>query len=266
MCNYFQCWLQLLTEFCLRNSIRESEKFQSQLRPIYHQAEVLQCWSMLSDVSFAEVVTGRFCALADYQYAFASRGTDRGLLINLLKSASEFYSFVNTMSCFSSAKRRCYLRAICEILLKPSLQIVRADSESFRNCVLNLLTDIESFALSCEDSSVKNHEIKLLIDEALILISANAEAVEVYFVVFEEWLESSKDSPILIHLINRMSQSYNLAQETNKKFSCLLELCVDVYFQTEREIRAENNASKNELFPSLSEVNLFLNLKRFHFF
>ena len=41
-----KCWLQLLTEFCLRDSIRESPLFDSMLRPVYNQAEVLQCWSM----------------------------------------------------------------------------------------------------------------------------------------------------------------------------------------------------------------------------
>jgi hypothetical protein len=36
-----KCWLHLLTEFCLRDSIRETTKFQTQLKPIYAQAETL---------------------------------------------------------------------------------------------------------------------------------------------------------------------------------------------------------------------------------
>ena len=115
-----KCWLQLLTEFCLRDSVRESSKFDAMLRPVYNQAEVLQCWSMLSDTSYAEVVIQRFSACADYRYAFASRGLDRGLLINILKASAEFYSLAyrSSLSCFSSAKRRCYLKALCELLLK----------------------------------------------------------------------------------------------------------------------------------------------------
>lgn len=42
---------------------------------------------MLSDAAYSSVVIERFCAAADYSYAFASRGTDRGLLMMLLKAA-----------------------------------------------------------------------------------------------------------------------------------------------------------------------------------
>lgn len=73
-----KCWLQLLTEFCLRDCVRESNQFDTLLKPVYNQAEFLQCWSMLSDTSYSEVVMNKFCASADYHYAFASRGTDKG--------------------------------------------------------------------------------------------------------------------------------------------------------------------------------------------
>lgn len=79
--------LQTLSEFCLRDAVRESSRFELVLRPVYNQAEVLQCWSMLSDAAYSSVVIERFCAAADYSYAFASRGTDRGLLMMLLKAA-----------------------------------------------------------------------------------------------------------------------------------------------------------------------------------
>ena len=72
-----KCWLQLLTEFCLRDSIRESQQFDTLLRPVFNQAEVLQSWSMLSDTSYMDVVMNKFCPSADYHYVFASRGTDR---------------------------------------------------------------------------------------------------------------------------------------------------------------------------------------------
>ena len=144
-----KCWLQLLVEFCLRDSIRESPLFEATLRPVFNQAEVLPCWSMLSDASYAEVVTQRFAALADHTYALASRGLARGLCVNVLKAAAEFYA-PTALSCFSSPKRRCYLRAMCELLLKPTLQVVKEDGESFQNCILNLLTDIETLAMSSD--------------------------------------------------------------------------------------------------------------------
>jgi len=188
-----KCWLHLLTEFCLRDSIRESPKFESMLRPIYSQAEILECWSMLSDESYSDVVINRFCQIADFRYAFASRGTDRGLLMNLLKSSAEFYSLAqsnNFLSSFSSAKRRLYLKALTEILLKPSAQTIRLEIESFQNCIMNLLTDIETF---------------------------------------------SKDSPILIDFINRISKNYSLVTSSNNAeiYCNLLELCVEVFFQTD---------------------------------
>lgn len=95
-----KCILQMLSEFCLRESVRDSARFEMILKPVYNQAEVLQCWSMLSDTAYSSVVVDRFCAGADYLYAFASRGTDRGLLMIVLKSAGKilfttlFYSFI----------------------------------------------------------------------------------------------------------------------------------------------------------------------------
>jgi hypothetical protein len=254
-----KCWLQLLTEFCLRDNVRESAQFDTLLRPIYNQAEVLQCWSMLSDTSYSDVVMQRFCALADYRYAFASRGVDRGLLINILKSSAEFYSLAyrNSLSCFSSAKRRCYLKAICELLLKPTAQTIKADNESFQNCILNLLTDIETFSISASDDpsgdSNLKHQIQLLIDEFLFLISSNQnkQAAEIYTSMFESWICSSRDSPILLHLINRLSRNYNLltTSVSNEKYCNLIELCLEVYFETNRS----NIDTENSLTLSSSE-------------
>lgn len=83
-----KCILQMLCEFCLRESVRgDAAKFETILRPVYNQAEILQCWSMLSDTAYSSVVVDRFCTCADYLYAFASRGTDRGLIMVVLKSA-----------------------------------------------------------------------------------------------------------------------------------------------------------------------------------
>ncbi len=128
-----KCWLQLLTEFCLRDAVRDSPQFERLLRPIYNQAEILQCWSMLSDTSYADVVLNKFVTIADHHYAFASRGTDKGLLLNLLKASAEFYSLAdrNLLSCFSSAKRRCYLKALCQILLKPNEQTVKKGNNNY---------------------------------------------------------------------------------------------------------------------------------------
>ncbi|CAF0782953.1 unnamed protein product [Brachionus calyciflorus] len=239
-----RCFLQLLTEFCLRDSIRESDRFDTLLRPVYNQAEVLQCWSMLSDNSYSSIVMERFLPSADYRYVFASRGTDRGLLMILLKSAAEFYSLAerNSLSCFSSAKRRTYLKVICELLLKPSVQVVKTDLESFQNCIMNLLTDIETFSISAvTENSINslnlNHEIQLLIDESLCLITQGDTSLnEIYQSLFESWLSSSKDSPILTHFINRLSRNYNLliSEKNNEKYCRLLELCIEVFYETSR--------------------------------
>ena len=133
---------------------------------------------MLSDTSYADVLMNRFCARADHHYAFASRGTDRGLLISLLKASAEFTSLAdhNLLSCFSSAKRRCFLRALCTILLKPSAATMSGELDAFQTCVMNLLTDIETFAVAASDSEQTGnkhlkHEIQLLIDECLVLIN-----------------------------------------------------------------------------------------------
>lgn len=242
-----KCLLQVLAEFCLRDAVRESNKFDSLLRPVYNQAEVLQCWSMLSDTSYSCVVLDRFCPDADYVYAFASRGTDRGLLMNLLKSAAEFYTLAdrNSLSCFSSAKRRCYLKAICHLLLKPTLQTIKTDLDSFQNCIMNLLTDIETFSISAtstnnqtavndESNSNLRQEIQLLIDECLALIVSdrNKTVSDQYKLMFESWLCSSKDSPILTHFINRISRNYSLlvASNNSESYCNLLELCLEVYF------------------------------------
>jgi hypothetical protein len=279
-----KCWLQLLTEFCLRDNIRESNQFDDLLRPIYNQAEVLQCWSMLSDTSYKDVVLNRFCQFADYHYAFATRGTDRGLLMNLLKSSGEFYSLAdrNSISCFSSAKRRCYLKAVCHLLLKPSINIIKLDIESFQNCIINLLTDIETFSISavssvgvddyhnvCNNSTLNNtnnlnikNEIQLLIDECLSLISYNndQQVTGVYRNLFESWLSSSKDSPILIHFINRISRNFDLLIPPNSNtfeiYCSLLELCLDVYFEMNRSNNDfDNTAKKNAIILNDNLIN-----------
>ena len=38
--DFLKCWLHLLTEFCMRDSIRESKQFDTRLRPVFNQAEV----------------------------------------------------------------------------------------------------------------------------------------------------------------------------------------------------------------------------------
>jgi hypothetical protein len=278
-----KCWLQLLAEFCLRDSIRESNQFDGLLRPIYNQAEVLQCWSMLSDTSYSDVVLNRFCQIADYHYAFATRGTDRGLLMNLLKSAGEFYSLTdrNSISCFSSAKRRCYLKAVCHLLLKPSISTIKLDIESFQNCVINLLTDIETFSISAVSSAAAEdfqnisnngndtinslnikHEIQLLIDECLTLISYNndQQVSHIYRSLFESWLSSSKDSPILTHFINRISRNFDMLTAPNtssfENYCNLLELCLDVFFETNRSNDdLESSAKKNAILLNDNLIN-----------
>jgi hypothetical protein len=123
---------------------------------------------------------------------------------------------------------------------------------------MNLLTDIETFSISAAssasnaatstdgsgggDSTSLNHEIQLLIDECLVLVVGGGQQKEVgdkYRVMFESWLESSKDSPILTHFINRISRSYNLliASSSSETYCQFLELCLDVFFETNREGR-----------------------------
>lgn len=122
---------------------------------------------------------------------------------------------------------------------------------------MNLLTDIETFSISAAssasnaatstdgsggggDSTSLNHEIQLLIDECLVLVVGGGQQKDVgdkYRVMFESWLESSKGSPILTHFINRISRSYNLliASSSSETYCQFLELCLDVFFETNRE-------------------------------
>lgn len=280
-----KCLLNLLTEFCLRDQIRDSTQFDKLLRPVYNQAEALPHWSLLSDTSYSEVVIDRFCqnAQVDYRFVLASRGTERGLLINLLKSAAEFYTVMSadrsSISCFSSVKRRLYLRALCHVLLNDrhvSAQIFRNQADAFQTCVMNLLTDIETFSMSSASSSASSssswlkHEIELLIDECLGLVStSNLELSDFFQTIFESWLSSSKDSPILINFINRLSRSYDLYHmKQAEKYSRLLEMCLEVYFENKPanantemiELNILINNSKNELgqLPAKSSWRLLM--------
>lgn len=147
--------------------------------------------------------------------------------------------------------------------MKPTLQTIRQESEAFKHCIINLLTDIETFSISVvgtnnqpaitDDSSNYNaalsnnnlsltHEIQLLIDECLVLIVGAAGSIrqpvcDQYRGMFESWLVSSRDSPILSHFINRISRNYNLliASSTSESYCHLLELCLDIFFETDRE-------------------------------
>ncbi len=285
MNDLLKCFLSLLSEFCLRDSIRESANFEKSLKPIYNQAEILPHWSMLSDESYASVLLEKFCPNADYKYAMATRGTERGLLINVLKSAAEFYTIHTldhqSISCFSSAKRRIYLRSICNLLLKPQVnqQVLKNCVDQFQNCIMNLLTDIETFSMSSMTSNTSSqylkHEIELLIDECLCLLNSNInsatislEVIEFYQSVFESWLSSSKDSPILINFINRLSRNYDLfTPKQTEKYFHLLELCLEVYFEkslsassssflTDASVNgSSNNSSKLELNLLLNNMN-----------
>jgi hypothetical protein len=170
----------------------------------------------------------------------------------------------SSLSCFASAKRRCYLKAVCTLLLKPSIQTIRQESELFQHCVINLLTDIETFSISAtstgtpqqssniaepiypapgDTQSQLKHEIQLLIDECLVLVvgeaannNAHKQICEQYRLMFEAWLSSSKDSPVLTHFVNRVSRSYKLliASPNSEAYSNMLELCLDVFFETDR--------------------------------
>lgn len=162
--------------------------------------------------------------------------------MNLLKSSAEFnlQADGNLLSCFSSAKRRCYLKAVCQILLKPSYTTINNELENFQNCIMNLLTDIETFLVSSQNEAINNkfikHEIQLLIDECIVLITnqqgeSNSQITNIYLKMFESWLSSSRDSPILIHFINRLSR--NLTDKTSSPHY-LLELCIQVFFETDR--------------------------------
>lgn len=61
----------------------------------------------------------------------------------------------------------------------------------------------------------------------------------VYADMLETWLGSSRDSPILLHLVNRLTRSFALLSVTDaaEKYCGLVELCMEVYFETARESR-----------------------------
>ena len=65
--DFLKCLLQLLAECCVRDSVRESSQFEPLLRPVYNQTEILACWSMLTDASYAQVVLDRFALHADHR-------------------------------------------------------------------------------------------------------------------------------------------------------------------------------------------------------
>ncbi len=176
--------------------------------------------------------------------------------MNLLKSSAEFNSLAdrNLLSCFSSAKRRCYLKAVCQILLKPSFTTINNEQENFQNCIMNLLTDLETFSISSQNDSTSNkflkHEIKLLIDECIVLVTGQDESdvlvTNMYCKMFESWLSSSRDSPILIHFINRFSRSLS---EKLSSPDYLLELCIQVFFETDHghtEVQMNESTVKNQ--------------------
>jgi hypothetical protein len=121
---------------------------------------------------------------------------------------------------------------------------------------MNLLTDIETLAMSsptATPSSALKHEIELLIDECLCLVnSAQTDLADFYQLVFESWLSSSKDSPILIHFVNRLSRNYDLFQlKQTEKYASLLEICLEVYF--DNRPTTSNSTGNDHL-----ELNLLL--------
>lgn len=166
------------------------------------------------------------------------------------------------------------------LLMKPSLQTIRQEADAFKHCIINLLTDIETFSISVGSSNSSSasaygsggetasaatdaliqavsgggdslkHEIQLLIDECLVLIVGAAGSIrqpvcDQYRGMFESWLASSKDSPILAHFVNRISRNYNLliASSTSESYCHLLELCLEVFFETDREQQQQLNAA-----------------------
>lgn len=66
--------------------------------------------------------------------------------------------------------------------------------------------------------------------------NAHKQICEQYRLMFEAWLSSSKDSPVLTHFVNRVSRSYKLliASPNSEAYSNMLELCLDVFFETDR--------------------------------
>lgn len=165
------------------------------------------------------------------------------------------------------------------LLMKPSLQTIRQEADAFKHCIINLLTDIETFSISVGSSNSSSafgsetassatdaliqaisggggsslkHEIQLLIDECLVLIVGAAGSIrqpvcDQYRGMFESWLASSKDSPILAHFINRISRNYNLliASSTSESYCHLLELCLEVFFETDREQQQQLNTARS---------------------
>lgn len=128
---------------------------------------------------------------------------------------------------------------------------------------MNLLTDIETFSISSQTDTTNNkflkHEIQLLIDEILILITANEQQNDttgIYLKMFESWLSSSKDSPLLVHFINRLSRS--LADRSSSPHY-LLELCIQVFFETDHGQDPEITSQKPEdkLFPDIRTLNTY---------
>lgn len=143
--------------------------------------------------------------------------------------------------------------------------------------MINLLTDIETFSISAaggnqldDDAASLNlkHEIQLLIDECLVLIVSGAGGIrqpvyDQYRSMFESWLTSSKDSPVLVHFINRISKNYNLLiAATNSEIYCnLLELCLEVFFESDREQSGDKSHHELQIEPSNEASNRIIILE-----
>jgi hypothetical protein len=227
--------LEVLTRLCLNGKIRESSEFDLKLRTVYQQAESIE-WSILSDSTYQPLIIDLFATNADHSYVFASRSTKHGLLLNALKAAAEFDCYTHTeitsLSCFSTNKRRLFIKALCDILLKPGTVTLLNHNEQKQNTIMNLLNDIESFAINAYKQKYLKNEIDQLIDGLLVLVNN-----DVYLAIVQTWLASSRDSPILVNVLSRLTNSsFSLTCVNSGQFYGLVEAGLESYYETERRL------------------------------
>ena len=97
---------------------------------------------------------------------------------------------------------------------------------------MNTSNEIEAFLLNGKTNANLDHEINLLIDEMLALIQSSSPLLKaVYLSVFELWIRASKDSPLLLNILNRLTRSYTLLKTFEASFFNLVEACIGVYFE-----------------------------------
>lgn len=262
--NLLKYWLDIMTEFSLIDEIRDANKFEGLLRPVFIQAESLQ-WSLLSDESYSSVILNRFAFKADFNFVFETRGSNRGLLTNIFKAASEWFSNIDSISCFSSAKRRLFLKALCKILVNKfdsDRFLTQANQLALNNFMMNSLNDIEELS-----SKVGNEEINVIIDELLSVFEIKVKKIGEFLAnIIETWMQESRTSPILLNISKRIGQNYALFKNHGTVYVNLVEKFFEIFpFKLElasTEIKLQNCELK--CLENSSYLTLYVLMNQYH--